>query len=114
MSTKSTKESPDVEAAPIERPDNAVVGRVDNTTARSGADALTGHFVNIDTSDAAVKKEYEDKNLASHQSYGVFLEAGDTNKDGWPETVVVRLRDDTNALVTVPYAALSRAEAGGR
>jgi hypothetical protein len=96
-------------------------GFMDQMSRRSDADALEGHFVNIDLSNKDVIKEYarvfpEDKFPAGHLGgYGVYLEPLERDwETGIPKTVIVRLRDETNARVAVPYEALRPAQAGGR
>lgn len=103
-----------------------VMGKMDNMSVRSAADALEGHFVEIDRTFKGVKQAYVDAGISrddSHDkgayehtgSYGVYLEPLDIDTStGIPESALVRLRDDTNGLVRVPYAALSRSVAGGR
>lgn len=101
-------------------------GKMDNASVRSSADALEGHFVTIDRSVSGVDEAYRDARLIRTDkdergayehtgNYGVYMQPGAINSEtGIPETAVVRLRDDTNALVCVPYESLSRATAGGR
>lgn len=96
-------------------------GFMDQASRRSGADALEGHFVHIDLNDKDVKKAYEDafpedRFPNGHRGdYGVYLEPVLRDPEtGVPVTAVVRLRDDTNARLVLPYAALRPAEAGGR
>lgn len=91
-------------------------GFVDQLSRRDGSDALEGHFVSIDLNDKGVKDAYAQVGLDDHTgSYGVYLEPASLNPEtGIPESAIVRLRDDTNARVTVPYGALSPAVAGGR
>jgi hypothetical protein len=91
-------------------------GFMDQLSRRNGGDALEGHFVSIDLSDKGVKQAYEQVGLQDHTgSYGVYLEPLSLDPDtGIPQTALVRLRDETNARVQVPYEALSPAESGGR
>jgi hypothetical protein len=96
-------------------------GFMDQMSRRSDADALEGHFVNIDLSDKDVEKEYarvfpEDRFPNGHLgSYGVYLEPLERDSEtGIPKTIVVRLRDETNARVVVPYSAVRPGVAGGR
>lgn len=91
-------------------------GFVDQLSRRSGGDALEGHFVTIDLNNKGVKDAYKQVGLEDHTGgYGVYLEPASLDpKTGIPETSIVRLRDDTNARVTVPYEALSPAGSGGR
>lgn len=94
-----------------------VGGRVDNLTRRSDADALEGHFVKIDLKNADAAKAIEDVvgGPADDHDYGVYLEPASVDPDsGYPVTAKVRLRDETNGLVVVPYAALRASEAGHR
>lgn len=87
-----------------------VAGRVDNTTRRSDADPLQGHFVEIDLSHAGVSEEIRDQGI----TYGVYLEPAEVGEDGYPVTALVRARDATNALIVVPFEALSPSDAGHR
>jgi hypothetical protein len=95
-----------------------VGGRVDSLTRRHDGDVLEGHFCRIDTTDSAAKKGLEDvlgKDLdVRDHDYGVYLEPASIDGEGYPDTAKVRLRDDTNALVVVPYSALRPSEAGHR
>lgn len=103
-------------------------GLVDNMTQRSGADAIEGQFVTIDYSDSETKKMVEAQ-LAPKGSaladqdfeagvgsadYGVFLDVGETDSDGYPLLARVFLRDEHGAIVNVPYKSLRRSVAGGR
>ncbi len=94
----------------------AIGGHIDNVSRRSSEDALEGHFVSIDLSDKGVKEGYKNAGLEDHRGdYGVFQAVGGVDPEtGIPETVLVRLRDATNAVVTVPYEACRPAEARGR
>jgi hypothetical protein len=97
-------------------------GFMDQLSRRSGADALEGHYVTIDMGDKDVKQAFEDKfgtdddgNLNHTGNFGVYMEPQLRNPDtGIPETISVRLRDDTHALVVVPYEACSPAGPRGR
>lgn len=95
---------------------SGTVGRIDNMSRRSGNDALEGHFVTIDLDNSEVKDAFKQAGLEGHQGdYGVFLQRALVDPDtGYPTHVVVRLRDETNARVTLPYDALRPAEARGR
>lgn len=97
-------------------------GFMDQLSRRSGADALEGHYVTIDLGDSDVQAAYKDKfgedddgNLNHTGNFGVYMEPQVRNPDtGIPETISVRLRDDTHALVVVPYEACSPAGPRGR
>jgi predicted RecA/RadA family phage recombinase len=92
-------------------------GFVDQLSRRSAEDALEGHFVRIDLNNKDVQAAYSNtQGLDGHQGdYGVYLRVGDVDeKTGHPVTAVVRLRDETNAQVIVPYEALRPADAGSR
>lgn len=100
-------------------------GVVDNMSRRSDADALEGHFVSIDLNNAeareAVKQVLDPTGDLGVEpgfgrgDYGVYIEAAASDPDtGYPITAIVRLRDSSNARVTVPFEALSPAEAGRR
>jgi hypothetical protein len=103
-------------------------GLVDNMTQRDGSDAIEGHFVTIDYSDKATVKAVKDQ-LAPKGSanddqgfepgvgsadYGVFLDVGETDDDGYPLIARVHLRDEHAAIINVPYKSLKRSTAGGR
>lgn len=91
-------------------PVGPVGGFVDQTTARPG-DALQGHFVKIDLNHDGVPEQLRD----SGRDYGVYVEPGEIDRQtGYPLTAIVRLRDETNVQVTVPYAALSPTPYRGR
>lgn len=91
-------------------------GRVDNMTRRSGREPQEGHFVTIDRTHKDVDTDSDEALLSPDvDGYGVFESVAEVGKDGYPETVNVRLRDDTaGALVTVPFDACRPAEAGRR
>lgn len=99
-----------------------VAGKVDNMSRRSGSDALEGHFVDIDRDFDGVEDAYraaglvdDDGNLVAGAGYyGVYLEPGSVDETGFPTSGVVRLRDATYGMVTVPFDAMNPAEAGGR
>jgi hypothetical protein len=93
-----------------------VLGKMDNMSVRSNDDALEGHFVTIDANADGVEEAFEAAGLEEHNGYyGVYLYPASTDTEtGVPDMAVVRLRDDTNALVKVPYESLSRGAAGGR
>lgn len=94
--------------------------RVDNMTRRSDADPIEGHFVSIDLSNDAAKEAVEaviGEGNARFGSgdYGVYLEPAQVNQEtGYPETIMVQLRDEHAAFVTVPFEACSPALAGRR
>lgn len=93
---------------------------MDQMSRRSDADALEGHFVTINLDDKDVQDEYarifpEDKFPGGYTgNYGVYLEPLEADDNGIPTKVVVRLRDDTNARLVVPYSALTPAGPRGR
>jgi hypothetical protein len=74
---------------------------VDNFTRRTGDDALSGHFARV------VGGDHEGK-------YGVFVEALTADKDGFPDDVLFRTRDDRQELLTVKYKDLRPDESGKR
>jgi hypothetical protein len=84
-------------------------GLVDQTTARPG-DALQGHFVRIDLDHDGVP----DRLRENGRDHGVYIEPAELDENGYPLLAQVRLRDETNELVTVPYEALSPSERRGR
>lgn len=91
-------------------------GFMDQMSRRSGEDAIEGHYVVLDLNNSDVQSAYESQGLEGHRGdYGVYLEPATLNPDtGIPETIAVRLRDDTHALVVVPYEAASPAAGRGR
>lgn len=98
-------------------------GLMDSMSQRTGADAMTGHFVRIDLNNKDVQEAYagvfpEDrfgKGYKHEGDFGVYVDNGLVDPEtGIPETVLVRLRDDSHALVSVPYEAVRPAQAGGR
>lgn len=104
-----------------------VLGKMDNMSVRSDADALEFHFVDIDRNADGVQDAYKQAGLIRDDKdpkgeyehsgyYGVYLQpVGALEQDtGIPKLALVRLRDDTNVLVTVPYESLSRADSGRR
>jgi hypothetical protein len=103
-------------------------GRVDNMTRRDDTDVLEGHFCYIDYSKAAVRQAVTDQ-LAPKGSalekqgfepglgsadYGVFLQPGSFDENGYPATATVLLRDEHSAQIVVPYEAIKPAPQGGR
>jgi hypothetical protein len=86
-----------------------VGGFVDQTTARPG-DVFEGHFVKIDLNHDGITDEQRE----SGRDFGIYVEPGELDSNGYPLTAQVRLRDETNALIVVPYAALSPTEYRGR
>jgi hypothetical protein len=103
-------------AGPLPSPDTPVpgpvAGVVDNVTSRHDGDALQGHFVNIDLNHDDVDDDLREK--LDGATYGVYLQPTSLDEQGYPLLALVRLRDDSNAMVTVPYAALTPGVAGGR
>lgn len=91
-------------------------GFIDQASRRSGADALEGHFVTIDLHFDGVRDAYRQAGLEDHRGdWGVYLSPTALNPDtGIPTFAQVRLRDETNARVVVPYDALTPTEAGRR
>ncbi len=92
-------------------------GFIDQISRVHGDDALEGHFVTIDLNNKGVQDAFKTtKGLEDHKGdYGVYMEPGDLDPDtGRPLTALVRLRDETNALVALPYEALTAATARGR
>lgn len=73
----------------------------DQTSARSGEDALQGHFAVVTDGEYAGR-------------YGVFEEVATADEDNRPVTVVFRTRDDRADRLIVNFDDLERAEAGGR
>lgn len=86
-------------------------GFVDQMSRRDASDVMEGHFCTVDRTHKDV-----DTNLlpAGEDGYGVYVEPAVTDENGYPVTATVRLRDNTNRLITVPYEALRPASAGRR
>lgn len=94
-------------------------GFIDQLTRKDDGDALEGHFCDIDLNNKDAKDALEAvlgaEPTVSEGGYGVYLEPGSVDPDtGRPVMAVVRLRGAANARVSVPYEALSPAEAGRR
>jgi hypothetical protein len=117
-------EVPEQRSGPGARP---IDGRVDNMTRRSDADALQGHMCYIDYSEKGVVDLVKGQ-LAPEGSpldeqgfdpglgvadRGVFTGVASVGEDGYPETVIVMLRDEyAPAQVVVPYSALRQMPRG--
>lgn len=86
-------------------------GFIDQMTRRDSSDVPEGHFCTVDRTAKGVDTDLLPE---GEDGYGVYLSPGETDKDGYPVTALVRLRDNTNATITVPYAALRPASAGRR
>lgn len=99
-------------------------GRVDNMSRRSDADALFGHFVQIDYNDDEHGKEAvkaaeavlgEGNAGLGRGDYGVFVDVGTRDEDGYPLTTTVMTRDEHGAQIPgIPYGALRPIDGGGR
>lgn len=91
-------------------------GRVDNMTRRDDSDVLQGHFCLIDFNDddhgkaavEAVEAAIGEGNARTGSGdYGVYVEPGSLDENGYPLTATVLLRDEHSCLVSsVPYGAL--------
>jgi hypothetical protein len=90
-----------------------VEARVDQLTSRGPGDVLQGHFCTIDRTHKDLSDQVTER-LAGVDGYGVYLEPAEIGEDGYPVSALVRLRDDSHAVVQVPYAALRPAEPRGR
>lgn len=129
--TATAKPSAKLKSIPEQRTgrkgEQPLAGRVDNMTRRDDSDVLEGHFCLIDYSGAdgtkAAKSVTDTLTEAALQGrkpgvgvadYGVYLQPGELDDDGYPTTAVVMLRDEFAAQVVVPYAALRPAPQGGR
>src|SRR3954471_3220912 len=91
-------------------------GRMDQSTRRSGNDAIQGNFCAIDVTDAGVIAAYATAGITGGpHNVGTYIEPATLDGNGYPVTAVVRLHDSTNARVVLPYAALKPAgpDAGG-
>lgn len=91
-------------------------GFMDQMSARDDNDAFEGHHVILDLGNKGVKDAYKSVGLEGHRGqYGVYVQPAELDQDtGIPVTCLVRLRDSSHALVTVPYEALSPTAPGGR
>jgi hypothetical protein len=93
-----------------------IEGRVDNMTRRDDSDVLQGHFCVIDFDDndhgkaarEAVEAMIGEGNAKrGFGDYGVYIEPGTLDENGYPLTATVMLRDEHSCLVSsVPYGAL--------
>lgn len=89
--------------------------KVDQFARRNANDAMEGLFCKIDKKDKDVQEAFKAVGLEdSDQDYGVFLSVAESGEDRYPVSINVRLRGDSNALVTVPYEACRVSQAGGR
>jgi hypothetical protein len=86
-------------------------GLVDNMTARDRSDVAEGTFCTVDRTHKGVDTDLLPE---GEDGYGVYLEPAVVGKDGYPETAIVRLRDDTHRTIRVPYESLRPAVAGRR
>lgn len=92
-----------------------VEARVDGMTRRSGREVMQGHFCTVDRHADGVEDALKDARADfDRDGYGVYIEPAETDDEGYPTVALVRLRDDTHALIRVPYDALSPAAAGAR
>jgi hypothetical protein len=104
-------------------------GRVDNMTRRDDTDVEEGHFCVIDYGASAEAKKAVASQLAPKGSalaeqgfepglgsadYGIYLQPGSLDENGYPLTAIVLLRDEHAAQVVVPYDALSATSRRGR
>ena len=103
-------------------------GFMDQISAREDEYAWEGHYVTIDTDHAGVKKAYKEYEKVINEgrdddaklsldlgNYGVYLKPATVDPEsGRPVDVVVRLRDATNALITVPYESLTQVDLTNR
>jgi hypothetical protein len=91
-------------------------GFMDQMSRRDDNDAFEGHHVLLDLGNKGVKDAFKSVGLEGHRGqYGVYTQVGAVDPDtGIPITAIVRLRDSSHALVTVPYEALSPTAPGGR
>lgn len=91
-------------------------GLVDGMSRRSGREPLEGHFVTVDRTAEGVSDQLKEVGAnPDRDAYGVYLSPAETDPNtGYPVTINVRLRDDTNALITVPFESAQPSEAGHR
>jgi hypothetical protein len=84
-------------------------GFIDQMSARDDNDAFEGHHVILDLGNKGVKDAYKHVGLEGHRGQlGVYVKPIVLDQvTGIPVTALVRLRDDSHALVEVPYEALS-------
>jgi hypothetical protein len=102
MAAKKVKEDPEVEQAAADTSGPPLAVNNANRADLGGIKAaLTGKFCR------AVSGEHAGR-------YGVYLQTSSVTKDGSPDDVIVRTRDEHDELLVVKYADLVHAEAGGR
>ena len=91
---------------------------VDHATRRGEHDVEQGHMACLNLDDPAVLEAVTTVHggtLAPGQGqFGIYERPLELDDDGYPRTVLVKLRDSAAALVTVPYTALSPVPEGMR
>lgn len=118
MSTQTKKDSTEAIDAGVPADATELVANHDAKLAAplpsiTDGDAREGEFVVFDKSDKDVKAAFKQAGLDGDAgvgagNYGVWYS---TTREG---LAIVRLRDSTNAYVTLPIKALTRDTAGGR
>lgn len=86
-------------------------GFVDGMSRRDASDALEGHYVVIDRTHKGVD---EDLLPEGQDGYGVYVSPASVGDDGYPDVAIVQLRDDSHAIIRVPYESLRPVAGGGR
>lgn len=123
-------EAPAIARAGVVKGATTQGGFMDQLSRRNGLEGMEGHYVTIDSTADGVQEAYEraqlfDKDVADDKDdpgdgflagfYGVYITRGATDEEtGIPLEVLVRLRDNSHAVVTVPYEAVRHSEAQGR
>ncbi len=101
MPAAKTKKAPAKEKAPVQTDRTLSPGTGVYLAPRDDNDVIFGHFCRV--------TEGEHEGL-----YGVYEDNATLGDDGYPETVLVRTRDDDSRLITVPYSSIARDRAGRR
>lgn len=86
-------------------------GFVDQLVREDASQVMEGHFCTVDRNHKGVNSDVLPE---GEDGFGVYLEPATLDKNGYPVTAVVRLRDATNARIVVPYEALRPTERVGR
>ena len=110
VETKNFENAENAETPDIAGP---VRGFVDGVTRRTGGEVMEGHFCTIDRTHKGLDSDLADS-FGGTDGYGVYVGPAKVGDDGYPELAKVRLRDASSALIVVPYAAITAAEAGRR
>lgn len=127
---KLADEAPAAQRAGITQNAATQGGFMDQLSRRNSVEAIEGHYVEIDLSHDGVKEAYKQAGLYDEDAaddddnpsdgfgaggFGVYLTRGATDPEtGIPTEILVQLRDDSHARVTVPYEAARQVAAQGR